>query len=111
MGEKLDDSGKLIPGWNDYVLSRAEGIQASFGEDVVNGKTQAGHFLGAAENIRQLAQDEGEEAGRLWGVSRVLRSKHVTREQLKVLWRKATGNSDELAQILDRLDSLGELEG
>lgn len=112
MGEDFEDPGELIPGWNDYLLSEANRIQASLGEHVVEGKSQAGYFLGEADRIRQAACHEvGDANGRLWVVSRVLQSGHVTRKQLQDLWLRAQGDKDELIQILNRLDSLGELEG
>jgi hypothetical protein len=109
MGENIKDPGLLIPGWNDYVQSQAAGIEASYQTNPIEGKTRASHFLEAAESIRQVANNKIGEVGPLWKVSTLLQSRHITREQVEDLWKRAQGNEDELTRILEKLDELGEL--
>lgn len=110
MGEESDDPGKLIPGWEAYVKLEADRIEASF-PDPEEGKSRAGLYMFAAESIRQAANHEIGNVGPLWKVSKVLQAGQVTKAQLEELWLYAQGDRNELMQIFERLQLLGEIDG
>lgn len=67
--EPIDEkiiAAEAIPGWVDYVRRHADMIEVS-SADAKTGKTAAGLYEGAAENIRQIVTHEVGESGHYGG--------------------------------------------